>query len=326
VKLYVSILLILLVIGSLAGCGSLAPTSTPSGLSVDSLTETADVQTSEASLLVPPDWQESMDCSSQACYFNGHFLLQNPIPVSANQVVDGSYRFGTTQEGLREIHHGVEFADPTGTPVLAAADGEVVHAGDDALIILGLNQNFYGKVVIIEHHLAGIEQTVFTLYAHLSEVTVQTGELVTAGQPIGNVGRSGSAMGSHLHFEVRYGENTYQAAVNPELWLTLTPDLDLPPFGALAGIILDANNEPLRITNIRLEYSLTEGGAAENYLTLSTYYDSGVTSDPAFAENFAISTLTPGWYRIILIANGNYYSKWFQIETGKIAVLLIPMN
>ncbi|MGA9397553.1 MAG: M23 family metallopeptidase [Anaerolineaceae bacterium] len=325
-KLYISLLLILLASGSLTGCASLVPASTPSGLSMDSLTETAEIETSEANLLLPADWQKSMDCSNQVCYFNGHFLLQNPIPGSANQAVDGSYRFGTTQEGLREIHHGVEFANPTGTAVLAAADGKVVHAGDDALVILGMNQNFYGKVVVIEHHLAGITQTVFTLYAHLSEVTVQIGEWVTAGQPIGRVGKSGSAIGSHLHFEVRYGENSYQAAVNPELWLTLASDPHLPPFGALAGIILDTNNEPVRVPNIRLEYSFTEGGAAENYLTLSTYYDGSVTSDPIFDENFAISTLTPGWYRIVLIASGNYYSKWFQIETGKIAVLSIPMK
>ena len=69
-------------------------------------------------------------CIEQACILDGHFLLQNPIPADANQSVTGNYRFGSTLEGEREIHHGVEFSNPSGTPVLAAADGVVVFAGE----------------------------------------------------------------------------------------------------------------------------------------------------------------------------------------------------
>ncbi len=269
---------------------------------------------------------DTVDCIEQACILDGHFLLQNPIPPGKNQLVDGTYRFGSTQEGLRDIHHGVELVNPTGTPVLAVADGLVVHAGDDALDLLGKSLNFYGNVVVLEHHLGGIGQTVYTLYAHLSEVSVHAGDPVTTGEQIGLVGSSGTAVGSHLHFEVRLGENTYQAAVNPELWLLPASESDGTTDGALAGVILNGEGEPERLTNIRLEYSPVENGAVEKYYALPTYFDTSVSADPEFHENFAISSLTPGWYRFATIANGIYISRWVAVEPGKLTYLTIPFN
>lgn len=316
-------LLIILLAGLLNGCDTVLP------MDVSTRAATEDSPVAEPSFTATPHPLATVDtaqCVEQACILDGHFLLKNPIPPDKNQLVDGTYRFGSTQEGLRDIHHGVEFGNPTGTPVLAAADGDVVHAGDDALVILGAGQNFYGNVIVIEHHLAGIGQAVFTLYAHLSEVSVATGDSVTTGQQIGLVGSSGSAVGSHLHFEVRLGENTYQAAVNPELWLTTASETAGMNNGALAGIILDQQGEPERLTNIRLEYSPVENGAAEKYYALPTYYDTSVSADPEFHENFAISSLSPGWYRFVTIANGTYVSKWVPVESGKLTFLTISFN
>ncbi len=224
-------------------------------------------------------------------------------------------------EGEREIHHGVEFSNPSGTPVLAAADGVVVYAGNDAGTNFGMNTNFYGNLIVLEHHLTGIDQSLFTLYAHLSEVRVTTGDEVTTGQQIGSVGRTGSAQGSHLHFEVRLGENAYQAAVNPELWLALSPYGTSSTNGALAGIFQGAEGKVMRVTNIRLEYSPTQGGSLEDRFTLSTYYDGSLSSDPTYHENFVISSLTPGWYRFVTLAYGTYVSKWVEVESGKLTFL-----
>jgi hypothetical protein len=268
---------------------------------------------------------DPQDCIDAACMMEGHFILENPIPVGANQSVTAVYRFGSTLEGEREIHHGVEFNNPSGTPVLAAADGKVAFAGKDAETNFGLNTNFYGNLVIIEHHLTSIPQATFTLYAHLSEVGVQTGEEVKAGQQIGEVGRSGSALGSHLHFEVRLGENSYMTAVNPELWLILTPDMASPTHGALAGTFLNAAGEPVRVTNIRLESSPIREGPPENYYALSTYYDDSLAGDPILRENFVISELPPGWYRLATIANGIYISEWMEVKAGKLTFLAIPL-
>jgi murein DD-endopeptidase MepM/ murein hydrolase activator NlpD len=87
------------------------------------------------------------------------------------------------------IHNGIDMAAPTGTPVTAPAAGRVVFAGDRMVT---------GKSVVLEH-LPGL----FSIYYHLSEITVREGELVKAGQLLGKVGMTGLATGPHLHWEVQ---------------------------------------------------------------------------------------------------------------------------
>jgi murein DD-endopeptidase MepM/ murein hydrolase activator NlpD len=86
-------------------------------------------------------------------------------------------------------HPGVDLAARTGTPVSAARAGTVSHAGPGGT---------YGNLVIVQHE-DGFE----TRYAHLSAVTVQKGDRVTAGQEVGKVGSTGYSKGPHLHFELR---------------------------------------------------------------------------------------------------------------------------
>ncbi|RMF47001.1 MAG: M23 family metallopeptidase, partial [Anaerolineae bacterium] len=133
------------------------------------------------------------------------FPLQVPLPPDANRRISPNYRFGTDMNGQREIHHGVEFENPIGTPVLAAAEGVVRFAGSDDAAQLSPWAGFYGNAVVIEHHFPGWHTPVFTLYGHLSTIAVHTGEKVAAGDVLGEVGMSGSADGPHLHFEVRLG-------------------------------------------------------------------------------------------------------------------------
>ena len=63
------------------------------------------------------------------CITDGYFVFQNPIYPPGNTFVDTTYRYGTTQNGTREPHHGVEFLNRFGTPVHAAGDGVVQFAG-----------------------------------------------------------------------------------------------------------------------------------------------------------------------------------------------------
>lgn len=86
------------------------------------------------------------------------------------------------------MHQGVDFAAPTGTPVLAAANGRVVKAGWGG---------GYGNVVHIDHGKGTI-----TRYAHLSRVGVRSGQQVSQGQSVGAVGSTGLSTGPHLHYEV----------------------------------------------------------------------------------------------------------------------------
>ncbi len=97
-------------------------------------------------------------------------------------------RFGP-RDGTR--HDGIDVAAPEGTPIRAAADGEVLYAG---------TQRGYGNLVILRH--AG---GLITVYAHNRENRVREGARVKAGEVIALVGRSGRATGPHLHFEVREG-------------------------------------------------------------------------------------------------------------------------
>ena len=102
-------------------------------------------------------------------------------------------------------HKGMDIAVPWGTPVVAAADGQVIEANNyDSW---GYSWGYY---VLIYHN-----GTYSTRYAHLSSVAVSTGQYVTAGTVIGYEGDTGNVTGPHLHFEV-YENGT---RVNPAQFL-----------------------------------------------------------------------------------------------------------
>jgi hypothetical protein len=94
-----------------------------------------------------------------------------------------------TGEGT--FHTGVDIAAPAGTPIRAAADGILFHAGPDA---------GYGNEALIDH---GYGLT--TKYGHLRTLTVVMGQEVSRGQIIGTVGMTGRTTGPHLHYEVLVG-------------------------------------------------------------------------------------------------------------------------
>jgi len=95
-------------------------------------------------------------------------------------------RYGPRGAGF---HPGLDFPAPTGTPVVAARAGRVVHAGWAA--------DGYGNSVVLAHG-GGVR----TRYAHLSSVAVRVGQWVGGGARVGRVGATGFATGPHLHFEV----------------------------------------------------------------------------------------------------------------------------
>lgn len=103
-------------------------------------------------------------------------------------------RFGWPTKGIITqyfwaLHPGIDIANDTGTPEVAADAGKVVWAG----------WGDYGIYVQIDHG-NGFQ----TIYAHMSRVLVTTGQMVSKGQLIGLMGMTGRATGPHLHFEIRY--------------------------------------------------------------------------------------------------------------------------
>ena len=88
------------------------------------------------------------------------------------------------------FHKGVDLATNKGTPVFAPADGYVTFAG--------YNGGF-GRMVEINHKYGFV-----TYYGHLNKIYVRKGQFVKRGEKIGEVGKTGLATSSHLHYEVRY--------------------------------------------------------------------------------------------------------------------------
>jgi murein DD-endopeptidase MepM/ murein hydrolase activator NlpD len=101
------------------------------------------------------------------------------------------------------FHTGIDLAAPLGTPVMAAADGIVVAVAHTSV--------GYGNYVMIAHG-----GGVITLYAHLLETDVSTGDRVARGKKIGLEGSSGLSTGPHVHFEVRINDQV----VDPQRFLT----------------------------------------------------------------------------------------------------------
>lgn len=100
----------------------------------------------------------------------------------------GTFTSGYGQRWGR-MHKGIDIAAPVGTPIFAAAGGEVVSAG--------WNSGGYGNLVEVRHSDGSL-----TRYAHNSRIMVRKGQEVKQGQQIASMGSTGFSTGPHLHFEI----------------------------------------------------------------------------------------------------------------------------
>jgi len=129
--------------------------------------------------------------------------------------------FGSRQDpinGEGAFHPGIDIEAPYGTPVRAAADGDVTGETFGA---------GYGRQIVLDHG-----HDVLTLYGHLSAMAVVPGQHVTRGEVIGYVGQSGRATGPHLHYEVR----VHRVPVNPHKYLRTTYEqIATPESGSLVA-------------------------------------------------------------------------------------------
>ena len=124
-----------------------------------------------------------------------------PIPTDESPSLDwpltGRVTSPFSAGGKRRHHEGIDIDGEVGQRIRAAAAGRILEAGKEGR---------YGNSVLIDHG-AGLT----TFYAHASKLLVRAGDWVRQGEPIAEVGRSGNARGTHLHFETsRNGR-----AVNP---------------------------------------------------------------------------------------------------------------
>src|SRR5690606_36863277 len=144
----------------------------------------------------------------------------------------------------------------------------------------------------------------YTLYAHLSEILVEPGQRVTAGQVIGLVGATGDASGPHLHFEVRLDRNAYRSVRNPDLWLA--------PFtgtGVIAGRVTFASGNPV----YSLEVVVTDLDTGKVAYRTTTYARDSARPDDLWNENFAIPNVPVGRY---LVTAGYGASAEIEVQEG----------
>jgi len=110
-----------------------------------------------------------------------------PLPQKFRISSNFGYRIHPIS-GKKKLHTGTDIAAPKGTKIMAAGNGEV---------IVAKYYGGYGNAVIIDHN------GKWTLYGHMSKISVKEGQQVKTGQKIGEVGSTGNSTGNHLHYEVR---------------------------------------------------------------------------------------------------------------------------
>jgi murein DD-endopeptidase MepM/ murein hydrolase activator NlpD len=106
------------------------------------------------------------------------------------------------------LHKGIDLAYRRGKEVVSAANGKVVERKYDP--------KGFGNYIVIRHAYGFA-----TKYAHLDNVYVEEGDVVTQGQKVGTMGNTGWSTGPHLHFEVRIGSQV----VDPERFLNVSSNL-----------------------------------------------------------------------------------------------------
>ncbi len=267
--------------------------------------------------IVPTQMMIPCYVAEDPCIGEGHFLLSRPISDEFVNEIHPGYRYGSTINGEREPHHGVEFVNASGTPVLAASDGRVVYAAEDKAGTYSFWEGFYGNLVIIEHDLRDSAQPLYTLYAHLSVIGVAEGDVVKAGQQIGEVGWTGRAIGSHLHFEVRLGGLGYSDTRNPELWLE---PLDAQN-GAIAVRIVNQNGSVRRVT-LNVDSVGDEQAALKWVASLEAYAPETepVGVDVNWKESHAIGDLPAGQYRLSFTYAGGYWERYVEVYPQKVTI------
>ena len=115
-----------------------------------------------------------------------HFIW--PCPASS-RITSGFGGRSSPTEGASSNHQGIDIGAPTGSDILAAAEGDVV---------VSTYSSSAGNYVMINHG-----GGVYTVYMHASKLLVSVGEHVSQGQVIAKVGSTGYSTGPHLHFGVR---------------------------------------------------------------------------------------------------------------------------
>jgi len=229
-----------------------------------------------------------------------HFYFARPIAADNVNWPLAEYRYGGVFFA-DVVHTGVDIDAEMETPILAAGPGTVVSAGWGLYTqVPGNERDPYGQAVVIRHDFGYQGKTLYTVYAHMSQIIALEGQRVQTGDVIGLVGDTGITTGPHLHFEVRTGENTFFTTYNPELWTA-------PPqgWGVLVGKLTGEHGDMLNQYPVEVRPLPSE----RPIRTVITYASKVVNPDPYYQENLVLSDLPAGIYKVLI----NYKEKNIQV-------------
>jgi len=272
---------------------------------------TAASVTEQAVTRPPAEWQPPplMPPINRDPLGRDHYWFLRPVDSNATNFALFSYLFGSDgpqQDNPWRVHHGIDMPNPIGQTVRAAGSGVVIWAGQ------GFQDSAsYGNVIVIQHDFGYMGQPLFTLYAHLSGILVNAGQLVNGGDPIGLVGNTGRVSGPHVHFEVRLGENRYGATYNPLLWM-----VPYVGHGVIAGLLTGVSGDLLQDETVTVRNYRT--GLVIQSATTYVLLDNGsdVNSDPEWQENFVFGDIPVGRYEVIVNIDGLRVSKIVDVLEG----------
>jgi murein DD-endopeptidase MepM/ murein hydrolase activator NlpD len=154
-------------------------------------------------------------------------------------------------------HNGADFGCELGTPIRAAAEGNVMIAAFD--------KTGYGNYIKLGH--GGYQ----TIYAHMSQMVKKTGQRAAKGEIIGFSGSTGNSTGPHLHFELRipgHGVQGFKDAVDPFPYMEAIPSTDDDQDGSPDGGSPDGGSRPAT-TGLGIKVKVTAEGGLNVRLTPS---------------------------------------------------------
>jgi murein DD-endopeptidase MepM/ murein hydrolase activator NlpD len=239
-----------------------------------------------------------------------HFYFVRPIAADEVNWPLPDYRYGGIFFAGNIVHTGVDIDAEEGAPVYAAGPGTVVWAGYGLFTESPGNESDpYGLAVAIRHDFGYKGHQLYTVYAHMSKIIAVLGQHLETGEELGLVGSTGATTGPHLHFEVRFPDNSFHNTYNPELWIA-------PPqgWGVLVGRITDNKDKTLQ----QLEVYVQSESTHETRL-VKTYGGGGaINHDPYYDENLVIGDLPAGFYRLTLRYDDKEQQTWVEIFPGQV--------
>lgn len=242
-------------------------------------------------------------------------------PISESHPV--TQYFGTNPGGNNPSggHTGTDYGAPTGTPIVAIADGTVIFAGpgselpgDDSA--QGWAQRLYlvrtsvGNGVITEH------DDVYTTNSHMSRVAVKYGDKVKQGQIIGYVGDTGLSYGSHLHFEI--------IPKNPNWGNGIYGRIDPGPYTTEKHFMLSQKATASKEATVSKAYKFETKWTTKNQVARSFYGNFGPKPTGITLHHWGNDGQKFDDVAHFLSTNNTPTSAHYVVEDGRIACLASP--